>query len=225
MLSQWIMAFKSPKSFSFESLEETRGVGRQLDLISYFLDSNTSRRSWIFIATRTPVENEFDFLHIKSEFDKSEELIKLNAKEIQFVTSRIFQTKKNGHHEHWGHRKESLVDVTYRVNRFQKYLQTNQSEKRTYKDINTTAVELVVNGTEIDDDVFEEISDIVSDLPDSIADIKLNLKNKYQANYFLKSVKSRKNIHQIRFKDDPELKNWNKFDYPFTLLFKNCSGF
>ena len=99
MLNQMIMALNAPKFFSFENLEEFRGIGRQLDLISYFLENNQSRRSWIIIATMTQAQNEFDFLHIKSEFEKSEDLIKLNAKDIRIVTSSIYQTKQNGNHE------------------------------------------------------------------------------------------------------------------------------
>mmetsp|Transcript_7497 Transcript_7497/g.8462 ORF Transcript_7497/g.8462 Transcript_7497/m.8462 type:complete len:422 (-) Transcript_7497:33-1298(-) len=213
MLSQSIMALKSFKNFSFDLLEETQPIGRQLDLIDFFLAKQTSKRSWMFVAAQ-----EFDHLFIKSEFDKSDELVKINTKDIKVITSSVYQTKQNSLHEHWGHRKDSLLDAVYRVNKFDKYV---ISKKTGLREINKIPIGLVVDGTEIDNDVFEELCDIVRKFPDSVSDIKIKLKNKNQLDYFLKSIRKRKSIDQLTFQSSHDVLKSKLPNMTFTMVVKN----
>jgi len=78
-LKKSILAFKSFKNFSFENCQHYPGIGREKDLINFYISEQSSRKSWIFVAAQ-----KFDSLFIKSEFEKSDDLTKINAKEINF---------------------------------------------------------------------------------------------------------------------------------------------
>lgn len=176
-LSKTIMALKSFKNFSFENLEPTTPNRRHRDLIDFFLEDKHCRTEWMFVAS-----SKFDRVFVKSEFDNSEELANINARDIKIVNSNVYQTKTDGLSEQWGHRKDSILDVVY------------AKDKK--------MVGLVVEGTDIDDDVFEELSDMIRKYPDTITDITLNLKNQLQLEYFIKSIRNKKNLDQIVFKND-----------------------
>lgn len=66
------------------------------------------------------------------------------------------------------------------------------------QDIEKKMVGLIIDGTDIDNDVFDELCDIIYSFSD-ITDIKVNLKNEHQLDEFMKTIKHWKMVDQITF--------------------------
>ena len=82
-------------------------------------------------------------------------------------------------------------------------------------------VGLIVNGEDIDDEVFEELCDMIYDFPDTIIDIKVGLKNRYQYKYFMKTVQNRKMLDTVIFTNPQYVQNLSSFKLKsFQTVFK-----
>jgi hypothetical protein len=105
------------------------------------------------------------------------------------VKQNIYQSKNNNFGGILGETNESILDVVYRVNRYEKYLNPDSS---TNPEINMKMVGLFAYGTDISNDVFEELCDIIKDFNDSITEITLKIDKSWQLEYFFKSINNKK---------------------------------
>ena len=60
-------------------------------------------------------------------------------------------------------------------------------------------VGLIIDSSDIDNDVFDEVCDIIQGFPDTITDIKVTVRNQYQFDQFLKTIETRKMLDHIVF--------------------------
>jgi hypothetical protein len=103
------------------------------------------------------------------------------------VKQNIYQSKNNNFGGILGETNESILDVVYRVNRYEKYVNGSINPE-----INMKMVGLFAYGTDISNEVFEELCDIIKGFDDSITEITLNIDKSWQLEYFFKSINSKK---------------------------------
>jgi len=195
MLTNTIMALKSFKNFSFDSIKPDSPNRRHRDIIEFFMKDQNDQRQWLFMFSK-----QFDSLLIKNEFDNYQDLVKLHAKDIKIVSSNISQTKKDEFSRRFGQISDSILDVVYKIN------QSSINDFKTSKTLSISdsrltecPVGLFIDGTDIDDGTFEELTSIISKLGTSITDISLKAKSKYQLQYFLKSIRGRRNLDKLTY--------------------------
>ena len=94
---------------------KTQGVARHKDLIDYFLSQEQSRKPWVFVAANKfdDILSTIDNNTSQESFFDSKYTMNLNAKSYKSISPYVYQTKKYGQCEQWGHRKDSIIDVVY----------------------------------------------------------------------------------------------------------------